>query len=187
MSFFRSRWVEKPEHVTELEPDALPKCFCSGGAAAGIKPKGLDVGVLASFDETTSAARFTTNARVGAPVIASKEARLGGLRAIVANSGCSNVGDGDRGLETARAMQQAVADELELEPDQVGVASTGVIGLELPRDKAVSGTRAACGALSKDARDFSEAILTGPSGRAWKWPSRPASLCGSPRRRRAPG
>jgi glutamate N-acetyltransferase/amino-acid N-acetyltransferase len=164
MSFFRSRWVEKPEHVTELEPDALPKCFCSGAAAAGIKPKGLDVGVLASFDETTSAARFTTNARVGAPVIASKEARLGGLRAIVANSGCSNVGDGDRGLETARAMQQAVADELELEPDQVGVASTGVIGLELPRDKAVSGTRAACGALSKDARDFSEAILTSDAG-----------------------
>ena len=64
MSFFRSRWVEKPEHVTELEPDALPKCFCSAGVVAGIKPKGLDVGVLVSYDETTSAARFTTNARV---------------------------------------------------------------------------------------------------------------------------
>ena len=146
MTFFRSRWVEKPEHVKELEPDALPKCFCSAGVAAGIKPKGLDVGVLASFDESTSAARFTTNARVGAPVIASKEARLDGLRAVVANSGCSNVGDGERGLETARAMQRAVAEELELEPDQVGVASTGVIGLELPREKVVSGARAACGA-----------------------------------------
>jgi glutamate N-acetyltransferase/amino-acid N-acetyltransferase len=160
MSFFRSRWVEKPDHVTELEPDALPKCFCSAGVAAGIKPKGLDLGVLVSFDETTSAARFTTNARVGAPVIASKEARLDGLRAVVANSGCSNVGDGERGLETARAMQRAVAEELELEPDQVGVASTGVIGLELPRDKVVNGARAACGALGKDAGDFSEAILT---------------------------
>ncbi len=164
MTFFRSRWVEKPAHVTELDPDALPKCFCSAGVAAGIKPKGLDVGVLASFDESTSAARFTTNARVGAPVIASKEARLDGLRAVVANSGCSNVGDGERGLETARAMQLAVAEELELEPDQVGVASTGVIGLELPRDKVVSGARAACGALSKDAGDFSEAILTSDAG-----------------------
>jgi glutamate N-acetyltransferase/amino-acid N-acetyltransferase len=160
VTFFRSRWVAKPDHVTELESDALPKGFCSAGVAAGIKPKGLDLGVLASFDETTSAARFTTNARVGAPVIASKEARLDALRAVVANSGCSNVGDGDRGVETARAMQSAVAEELELEPAQVGVASTGVIGLELPRDKVVSGARAACGALGKTAGDFSEAILT---------------------------
>ena len=164
MTFFRSRWVAKPEHVTELDADALPKCFCSGAVAAGLKPKGLDVGVLASFDETTSAARFTTNARVGAPVIASREARLDGLRAVVANSGCSNVGDGERGLETARAMQRAVADELDLEPEQVGVASTGVIGIELPRDRVVSGARAACGALTGDAAAFSEAILTSDVG-----------------------
>ena len=164
MSFFRSRWVEKPDHVTELDPHGLPKCFCASGVAAGIKPSGLDVGVLASFDDSTSAARFTTNARVGAPVIASKEARLDGLRAVVANSGCSNVGDGERGLETARAMQLAVADELDLEPGQVGVASTGVIGIELPRDRVVSGARAACGSLRGDAGDFSEAILTSDAG-----------------------
>jgi glutamate N-acetyltransferase/amino-acid N-acetyltransferase len=164
MSFFRSRWVEKPAHVTELEPAALPKCFCSAGVAAGLKPQGLDVGVLASFDESTSAARFTSSARLGAPVIVSREARLDGLRAIVANSGGSNVGDGERGLETARAMQRAVADELDLEPDQVGVASTGVIGIELPRDRVVSGARAACGALVGDAADFSEAILTSDAG-----------------------
>jgi glutamate N-acetyltransferase / amino-acid N-acetyltransferase len=164
MSFFRSRWVDGPEHVTELEPDALPRCFCSAGVAAGIKPKGLDVGVLVSTAESVSAARFTTNARVGAPVIASKEARVDALRAVVANSGCSNVGDGERGLETAYAMQRAVAEELDIEADQVGVASTGVIGLELPRDKVVSGARAACGALKGDAKDFAEAILTSDAG-----------------------
>ena len=164
MSFFRSRWVEKPDHVTELEPDALPRCFCSAGVAAGIKPKGLDVGVLVSLQESVSAARFTTNARVGAPVIASKEARLDALRAVVANSGCSNVGDGERGLETARAMQRAVAEELDLQADQVGVASTGVIGLELPRDTVVGGSRAACGGLSGDAREFAQAILTSDAG-----------------------
>jgi glutamate N-acetyltransferase/amino-acid N-acetyltransferase len=164
VTFFRSRWVEKPEHVTELEPDALPKGFRAAGVAAGIKPRGLDVGVLASSDESTSAARFTSNARVGAPVIASREARLDGLRAVVANSGCSNTGDGERGLETARAMQRAVAEELELEPGQVGVASTGVIGLELPRDRVVSGARAACGGLGASAGDFAEAILTSDAG-----------------------
>ena len=52
--------------------------------------------------DTVSAARFTTNARVGAPVIVSRQAELDRLRAVAANSGGSNVGDGQRGLETAR-------------------------------------------------------------------------------------
>ncbi len=117
--------------------------------AAGIKPEGLDVGVLVSdSDATVSAARFTTNARVGAPVIVSRQADLAGLRAVVASSGCSNVGDGQRGLDTALAMQAVAAEELGLEPRQVGVASTGVIGHELPREPALGGVRAACGALA---------------------------------------
>ncbi len=71
--FFRSRWVEKPAHARELEPTALPAGFRAAGVAAGLKPDGLDVGVLVSdLPETVSAARFTTNARVGAPVIASR-------------------------------------------------------------------------------------------------------------------
>jgi glutamate N-acetyltransferase/amino-acid N-acetyltransferase len=160
-TFFRSRWVERPGHVTELEPTALPAGFRAAGVAAGIKPRGLDVGVLASDEErTVSAARFTTNARVGAPVIVSREARLDGLRALVANSGGSNVGDGQRGLETARAMQAAAAQALGLEPVQVGVASTGVIGHALPREPVLAGVGEACRSLGADSRGFSEAILT---------------------------
>jgi glutamate N-acetyltransferase/amino-acid N-acetyltransferase len=129
--------------------------------AAGIKPEGLDVGVLVSDEPgTVSAARFTTNARVGAPVIVSREANVSGLRAVAANSGCSNVGDGPRGVETALAMQAAAAGELGLEAGQVAVASTGVIGVELPREKVVAGVRSACGSLSPGAEDFSRAILT---------------------------
>jgi glutamate N-acetyltransferase/amino-acid N-acetyltransferase len=161
VTFFRSRWVESPAHATELDPHLLPAGFRAAGVAAGIKREGLDVGVVASDEpDTVSAARFTTNARVGAPVIVSKEARLDGLRAVAANSGCSNVGDGRRGLETAAAMQAAAAEELGVEPDRVAVASTGVIGVELPREKAVSGVRAACAALTPDADAFSRAILT---------------------------
>ena len=164
-TFFRSRWVERPQHVTELDPAALPSGFRAAGVAAGIKSSGLDVGVVASDEpDTVSAARFTTNARLGAPVIVSKEADLDRLRAVVANSGCSNVGDGVRGLETAAAMQAAAAGELGVEPGQVAVASTGVIGTELPRERVVSGVRAACGALGPDADDFSQAILTSDAG-----------------------
>jgi glutamate N-acetyltransferase / amino-acid N-acetyltransferase len=163
--FFRSRWVESPAHAREADSAALPQGFRAAGVAAGIKPDGLDVGVLASDSgDTTSAARFTSNARLGAPVIVSHEADLERLRAVVANSGCSNVGDGERGLETAAAMQATAAELLGVEPGQVGVASTGVIGTELPRDKVLAGVRDACGALGDGAGDFSEAILTSDAG-----------------------
>jgi glutamate N-acetyltransferase/amino-acid N-acetyltransferase len=164
-TFFRSRWVDRPAHVTELEPHALPGGFRAAGVAAGIKPTGLDVGVLTSDEaDTVSAARFTTNARVGAPVIVSKEADLDRLRVVAANSGCSNVGDGVRGLETAAAMQAAAAGELGVEQGQVAVASTGVIGTELPREQVVAGVRAACAELTPDADAFSTAILTSDAG-----------------------
>jgi glutamate N-acetyltransferase / amino-acid N-acetyltransferase len=165
VTFFRSRWVEAPAHARELEPHALPAGFRAAGAAAGIKPEGLDVGVLVSDEpETVSAARFTTNARLGAPVIVSMQADLDRLCAVVANSGCSNVGDGQRGLDTAAAMQSVTAEQLGVKPGRVGVASTGVIGLELPRDKVLAGVRDACAGLDGDARAFSESILTSDSG-----------------------
>ena len=151
--------------MTELDSHLLPAGFRAAGVAAGIKPAGPDVGVLASDEpDTVSAARFTTNARVGAPVIVSREAELGRLRAVVANSGSSNVGDGQRGLDTARAMQAAAAEELSVEPAKVAVASTGVIGLELPRDRVVAGVRSACQGLGEGTEEFSRAILTSDAG-----------------------
>jgi glutamate N-acetyltransferase/amino-acid N-acetyltransferase len=160
-TFFRSRWVQKPRHVTELEPTALPQGFRAAGVAAGLKPAGLDVGVLFSDEpNTVSAARFTTNARVGAPVVASREADLGRLRAVVANAGGSNTGDGQRGLETAHRTQALAAELLGIDASQVGVASTGVIGTELPREPLLDGVRAAVQGLGANAGPFSEAILT---------------------------
>jgi glutamate N-acetyltransferase / amino-acid N-acetyltransferase len=165
VTFFRSRWVDAPAHARELEPQALPRGFRAAGVAAGIKPSGLDVGVLVSDEpDTVSAARFTTNARLGAPVVVSMQADLDRLRAVAANSGCSNVGDGQRGLDTAAAMQSTAAEQLNLEPARVGVASTGVIGHELPRDRVLAGVRDACAALDGDADTFSESILTSDSG-----------------------
>jgi len=165
VSFFRSRWVTAPEHVTEIEPTALPQGFRAAGVAAGLKRNGPDVGVLVSDrPDTVSAARFTTNARVGAPVTASREADTGRLRVVVANSGGSNTGDGRRGLETAYATQALAAELFGVEPSQVGVASTGVIGSELLREPLLGGVRAAFGELGDDAGTFTQAILTTDRG-----------------------
>jgi glutamate N-acetyltransferase/amino-acid N-acetyltransferase len=168
-AFFRSRWVEAPDHVRELEPTALPAGFRAGAVAAGLKADGLlDVGVLFSEStKTASAARFTSNSRVGAPVIVSRESSLDRLRAIVANAGGSNTGDGQRGIDTARATQEAAAEKLGIEPEQVGLASTGVIAAELPRDKVVSGAAAAIDSLTSNADAFSQAIVTTD-----RWPKR---------------
>ncbi len=159
--FFRSRWVERPDHVSELGPTALPEGFRSAGYAAGIKSEGPDVGLLVSDrDETVSAARFTASALVAAPVVVSQEANLHSLRAVAVNSGNANVCDGERGLATARAQQSTAAEALDLEPASVAVASTGVIGRELPRTKLTAGLRHAAEALGPNAQAFSEAILT---------------------------
>jgi glutamate N-acetyltransferase/amino-acid N-acetyltransferase len=165
-TFFKSRWVPRPAHVTELEPTRLPRGFRAAGVVAGLKqPKDLDVGVLVSDRaETVSAARFTTNARVGAPVTVSREADTGRLRAVVANSGGSNTCDGERGLQTARATQLLAAELLGVQPGQVGVASTGVIGTELPREPLLEGVRAAVAELGDGANGFSRSILTSDRG-----------------------
>lgn len=165
MTFFRSRWVEAPADVRELEPTALPAGFGAAGVAAGLKPEGLDVGVLFSREErTVSAARFTTNARLGAPVIVSKESAIDRLRAIVANSGGSNTGDGRRGIDTALATQSAAAEALGIDPARVGLASTGVIAAELPRDRVVAGAREGAASLGDDTDAFSRAIMTTDRG-----------------------
>jgi glutamate N-acetyltransferase/amino-acid N-acetyltransferase len=147
--------------VTELDPAGLPAGFRAGAVAAGLKPEGLDVGVLFSDHEpTASAARFTTSARLGAPVIVSQQAALDRLRAVVANAGGSNTGDGQRGIETALATQTAAAEALGVEPETVGLASTGVIAAELPRDKVVAGAREAIAGMGDDAGGVAQAIMT---------------------------
>ena len=165
MTFFRSRWIEAPAHASEGEPAGLPRSFRAGAVAAGIKPDGLDVGVLMSDEPATvSAARFCSSALLGAPVVASQEARTNALRAIVASSGNANVADGERGLATARAGQIAAAEALGVQPDEVGIAATGVIGRELPRERLTDGVAAAAAGLGPDSGAFSESIMTTDRG-----------------------
>jgi len=90
-----------------------------------------------------------------------EHARGGALQTIVANSGCSNVCNGERGLRDAREMAKQVADLLRVPVSHVLVGSTGVIGQPLPMDK----VRAAIPKLVKSlspqgGRAAAEAILT---------------------------
>jgi glutamate N-acetyltransferase/amino-acid N-acetyltransferase len=162
-TFFRSRWVERPPEVTELEPTRLPAGFRAAGVAYGYKPSGRpDLGLLVcDAEDPSSAALFTRNAVVAAPVTVSRRADLSALRAVVANSGNANVGTGEPGLRVAEAMVEAVAKGLDVPATRVAVASTGIIGIPLERDPLLAGIDAALGALSEaGAAEFAEAIMT---------------------------
>jgi glutamate N-acetyltransferase/amino-acid N-acetyltransferase len=165
LPFFHSRWVPAPAHVRELGLGAgLPGGFRAAGVAAGIKPSGkADIGLLVcDAPAPVSAARFTTTATPAAPVLVTRErSRLGGLRAILANSGCANAGTGNRGLDDAAKTQGAAAMAAGVDPAEVALASTGAISHLLPVENVLKGILAASACLGRDGdAAFQQAIQT---------------------------
>jgi len=120
-----------------------------------------DLGLLFSELPCVTAAVFTRNAVKGAPLIVTREAvGSGDVRAVVVNSGNANAATGAQGVEDANAMQNLASEALGINPGDVAVASTGVIGTRLPIGKILAGIRAAANELGSDDAGFAESILT---------------------------
>ncbi len=163
MTFFDSRWVACPEHVTEVAEGGLAQGFRAAGVAAGIKPSGgLDVGLLVSdAEDTVSAARFSASGVLAAPVLVTQErTQLHALRAVAVNAGNANAATGGRGLDAAAKMQGAGAMCAGVREDRVAVASTGVIGQLLDADAVTKGLLAAREQLGPRYDTFAQAIRT---------------------------
>jgi len=159
---------ECPEGVA-LDPIdggvTAPAGFRAAGVACGIKKTGaLDLALLVADGPATAAGVFTTNKAQAAPVLVSREhlARSGGLaRAIVVNSGCANACTGPEGMAVARSSADFVASITRCPADQVLVASTGVIGVQLDLDRLRKGAGEAARVLSREAHgDAARAIMT---------------------------
>lgn len=140
-----------------------PMGFRAGAAKAGVKTgvaDRLDVGLIVSDRPSTAAGVFTTNEVIAAPcVLTRKHLESGTLRAIVANSGIANACTGDEGDRNAHAMAKTAAAAVGCSPEEIAVASTGVIGWQLPMDRI--GTAIAAVAPTVDGfDDFSRAIMT---------------------------
>jgi glutamate N-acetyltransferase/amino-acid N-acetyltransferase len=139
------------------------KSFVAGGVACGIRKNGRrDVALVRSLVPATGAAMFTTNRFLAAPVVVSREhLELRQPQAIVANSGVANAATGEQGVADARATAVETARMLGLEPEEVIVLSTGVIGAPLPMEKLLNGVREAALHLSHTGGATSaEAIMT---------------------------
>ena len=135
-----------------------PAGFKAAGVYAGIKPSThawpLDVMLMTSEHPVSAAAVFTTNKTQAAPVIVSREnleKSSGRAKAIVCNSGCANACTGDAGMTVARSTVEFVAQQVGCRPEEVLVASTGVIGVDLSLQKVKDGVSKALAALSRDA------------------------------------
>jgi glutamate N-acetyltransferase/amino-acid N-acetyltransferase len=149
----------------ELIPDGsvtTPRGFTAGGIAVGVRTDWdkLDVGVVASEVPCVAAATYTQNRVPGASLVISKKHLADGkAQAVVANAGCANAATGKKGMDDAVAMAQLTAKKLGVDPHDVVVASTGVIGTYLPMDRIGGGIERM--ALSADGgHDFATAIMT---------------------------
>jgi glutamate N-acetyltransferase/amino-acid N-acetyltransferase len=141
----------------------FPQGFKAAGVKAGIKKSGnLDVAVIYTEKEAAVAGTFTQNAVAAAPVFASKAVvKTGTAHAIAANAGCANACTGEQGDKDARAMQSITAEALGCQADDVIVASTGVIGVNLPMDKMEKGLKQAAASLSDNGSEKAgNAIIT---------------------------
>ena len=124
------------------------------------KKKKLDFGWIVSEVPASVAGVYTTNKVIAAPLLVTKASiqKSQKLQAIVVNSGVANSCTGQQGLDAAYEMQRLTAQKLKIKPDLVGLASTGVIGEQLPMDALKNGLSQIL--VSGKSEDFAEAILT---------------------------
>ena len=136
--------------------------FTAGGVHVGVRDDWtkLDVGLVYSEAPCTTAAVYTSNTLKAAPLLLTREhLKNGKAQAIVANSGCANAATGQQGAENAVAMAKLAADKLGVEPKDVVVASTGVIGTQLPMNRIARGV-AETKLASDGGDDFAVSIMT---------------------------
>ena len=142
----------------------LPQGFRSASIAAGLKSNGgLDLTVIENQGpHFNSAAVFTSNKVVAAPVIWSRQVAKGGIvRAAVLNSGGANACTGPQGFADTHKTAEHVGQLLNVSSGEVIVCSTGLIGELLPMDKIIAGVDSIVPALNNDGLQTSaQAIMT---------------------------
>jgi glutamate N-acetyltransferase/amino-acid N-acetyltransferase len=136
--------------------------FVAGGVHAGIRRSGPDLAIVRSTARSVGAAVWTTNRVLAAPIVVSKRHLASAEpQAVVINAGVANAATGVSGIANAERMAEETASALSLEPQEVVVLSTGVIGVPLPMDRVVAGVWAASASLDPEGgASAATAILT---------------------------
>ena len=140
-----------------------PRGFTASGIHCGIRKnkEKRDLALIYSDSLCSAAAVYTQNKVKGAPILVTRKNIADGLaQAVICNSGNANTCNAD-GEEKAQMMCDIIAKELSITPENVIVASTGVIGQVLPIEPIQSHAHELAQTLSKEgSADAAEAILT---------------------------
>lgn len=140
-----------------------PKGYKGAGVAAGIRKKGKkDVAVIFSEVPAKTTAVYTKNKFQAAPLKVTAENLTDGMaQALVINSGIANACMGQKGMIAAKKMADITGEALNINPKDVVVASTGLIGVPLPLDILEKGIKKGAASLAKDgSSSAAEAIMT---------------------------
>ncbi len=107
--------------------------------------------IYTPFDTVTSAV-FTTNKFCAAPVIVSKEqlSKTRNIKAIIINTGIANACTGEQGIDNAKQIITAASKYLKLNYENIAVASTGLIGKQLPVEKIIHAVKEMSGNLDPE-------------------------------------
>ena len=150
--------------IEEIEGGiTTPQGFKAAGVHSGVKYRALDLGMVFSETPASAFVGYTSNEVKAAPVQVMMRENSPKLSAVVINSGNANALTGRRGIEDVMAMKQTAALELNVDPVEVGIMSTGLIGRFVDMHKVRYG-------ISRAARDldigreadalFAESIMT---------------------------
>lgn len=134
--------------------------FLAAATAAEIKYKGrTDMAMIYSKVPCVAAGTFTTNVVKADPVKWDQEIvyRHPYAQAVICNSGIANACTGEEGYGYCRETAEAAAEALNISSDQVLVASTGVIGMQIPMDRITKGVKAMAPVLKEDLEAGTEA------------------------------
>lgn len=140
-----------------------PKGFAAAGIHAGLKKAKKDMAVILSKLPCAAAGCFTTNVVKAAPVLYDMKTIKNTVYGVVVNSGNANACTGERGLKDAEETAAALAELAACKGENILVASTGVIGVNLPMEVMKQGVKDCFNALSEDSQggeNAAEAIMT---------------------------
>jgi len=138
-----------------------PPGILSAGVACGIKRGGVpDLGIIVADDAMSWAGTFTKNAAAAASVVWSRALLDKQVHALVVNSGNANACTGTQGAAAVEETAREAARVIGCDPQQVLIASTGPIGIQLPVDLVLEGLPRAVAELSEDPGAFARSILT---------------------------
>lgn len=143
----------------------FPRGFVANGISAGIKENGLlDLGMIVSERDAVGAAVFTQNKFQAAPVLVSRQNLARSkfrVKAVVVNSGCANALTGKAGVKSTEKTVAEAARCLNISKDRILIASTGVIGRQLPLENIVTNIPSLVNGLRVEADTaFSQSIMT---------------------------